>query len=722
MLDRIDFESLQQQIRLYCKGKDHGEYILQSIDEGPFKMGRCRDEIASGTEGPYLGPEQDKVVADLSQAEKDRRRADIQATNILFQALPRDIYKLINHNTNAKDIWDNVKMLLEGSKLTKDDHESQLYDEFEHFGQHKGESIHDYYVRGDRTGLRETMLGELLLLEMRELRTELNSDYFKEKMLLMQAQENRVDLDEEQPLFLASGQTNTFDDDVDEGPVQDMAQNEDNIFQADQCDAFDYDVDEAPTAQIMFMANLSSAEPVYDEAGPSYDSDTLFEVAIGYKNPFYLSKAKQVQLALCNGHEIVKTNHDCALVHYSEDTLEIAETIRKQIIKKNKRPNVCEKEEHFEGIQKALINEIKEMKEVFDQIEAKVDQNVVNKKCDGIERKNLLIENENLIAKCLSKDVFYTATDSVLTVSIFFDMHDAYTVVQKLTSSDAPVFESVFVIENLKEQLQGRGNIIRELKEKISRLQKKHSKADPILDFKALDSQNKDLNAKVNALQDLNERFRAENKKVKQHYKELDVNGVDLIKGNHGTNLYTISVEDMMKSSPICLLSKASKNKSWLWHRQLNHLNFGTINDLTRKDLVRGLSRLRFKKDHLCSAFQLGKSKKSMRVPSINGKKYVLVTVDYNSRFTRVKYLRSKVETSYFVIKFLKQIQVGLNKTVRYIRTDNGTEFVNQVLPDFYESVGIFHQKSVPRTPQQTMLSKDRIVLLWKLLTMFSLK
>ncbi|GKE60551.1 integrase, catalytic region, zinc finger, CCHC-type containing protein [Tanacetum coccineum] len=65
--------------------------------------------------------------------------------------------------------------------------------------------------------------------------------------------------------------------------------------------------------------------------------------------------------------------------------------------------------------------------------------------------------------------------------------------------------------------------------------------------------------------------------------------GVDLLKGSRGSNLYTISIKDMMKSSPICLLSKASKNKSWLWHRQLNHLNSGTINDLARKDLVRGL-------------------------------------------------------------------------------------------------------------------------------------
>ncbi|GKE45545.1 hypothetical protein Tco_1472829, partial [Tanacetum coccineum] len=74
------------------------------------------------------------------------------------------------------------------------------------------------------------------------------------------------------------GQGNTFDYDVDEAPIQDLALNEDNVFQADQCDAFDFDVDEAPTAQTMFMANLSSADPIYDEVGPSYDSDILSEV------------------------------------------------------------------------------------------------------------------------------------------------------------------------------------------------------------------------------------------------------------------------------------------------------------------------------------------------------------------------------------------------------------------------------------------------------------
>ncbi|GJX66380.1 retrovirus-related pol polyprotein from transposon TNT 1-94, partial [Tanacetum coccineum] len=202
-----------------------------------------------------------------------------------------------------------------------------------------------------------------------------------------------------------------------------------------------------------------------------------------------------------------------------------------------------------------------------------------------------------------------------------------------------------------------------------------------------------------------------------------DLEGVNLIKGSRGTNLYTIYVEDMMKSSPICLLSKAIKNKSWLWHRHLNHLNFGTMNDLARKDLVGGLPRLKFEKDHLCSACQLGRSRKAthkpktvttimdvlhtlhmdlcrpIRVQSISGEKYILIIVDDYSRVTWVQFLRTKDETLEFVIKLPKQLQVGLNKTVMNVRTDNGTEFVNKELTAYYESVGITHEKTILRTP-----------------------
>nr|GEZ65256.1 retrovirus-related Pol polyprotein from transposon TNT 1-94 [Tanacetum cinerariifolium] len=94
-----------------------------------------------------------------------------------------------------------------------------------------------------------------------------------------------------------------------------------------------------------------------------------------------------------------------------------------------------------------------------------------------------------------------------------------------------------------------------------------------------------------------------------------NLNGFDLLTGSRGNNLYTLSLQDMMASSPICLLSKASKTKSWLWHRRLSHLNFGTINYLARQGLVRGLPNLKFEKDHLCSACDMGKSTKKTHKP-----------------------------------------------------------------------------------------------------------
>nr|GEX52532.1 integrase, catalytic region, zinc finger, CCHC-type, peptidase aspartic, catalytic [Tanacetum cinerariifolium] len=78
-----------------------------------------------------------------------------------------------------------------------------------------------------------------------------------------------------------------------------------------------------------------------------------------------------------------------------------------------------------------------------------------------------------------------------------------------------------------------------------------------------------------------------------------NLQGVDLLSGSRETNLYTLSIGDMMASSPICLLSKALKTKSWLWHRRLSHLNFGAINHLAKHGLVRGLLKLKFEKDHL---------------------------------------------------------------------------------------------------------------------------
>ncbi|GJT96755.1 retrovirus-related pol polyprotein from transposon TNT 1-94 [Tanacetum coccineum] len=152
----------------------------------------------------------------------------------------------------------------------------------------------------------------------------------------------------------------------------------------------------------------------------------------------------------------------------------------------------------------------------------------------------------------------------------------------------------------------------------------------------------------------------------KHTYFIRDLDGVDLLKGSRGSNLYTLSLDNLLLSSPICLLSKASKTKSWLWHRRLSHLNFDYITALAKQGLVRGLPKLKYKKDYLCSL---------------------------------VKFLQLKDEVPEFVIKFLKMIQVRLNATALNFKTHNGTEFVNQTLKAYYEEVRISHQTSVALTP-----------------------
>nr|GEZ85825.1 integrase, catalytic region, zinc finger, CCHC-type, peptidase aspartic, catalytic [Tanacetum cinerariifolium] len=135
-----------------------------------------------------------------------------------------------------------------------------------------------------------------------------------------------------------------------------------------------------------------------------------------------------------------------------------------------------------------------------------------------------------------------------------------------------------------------------------------------------------------------------------------DLKGNDLLTGSRSTDLYSITLQDTNSPNPICLMAKAISSQAWLWHCRLSHLNFDTINLLSKNDIVVGLPKLKFIKDHLCSSCELGKAKRKsfyskltpsskrrlhllqidlcgpMRVASINGKRYVLVIVDDYSR------------------------------------------------------------------------------------------
>nr|GEW36530.1 hypothetical protein [Tanacetum cinerariifolium] len=227
--------------------------------------------------------------------------------------------------------------------------------------------------------------------------------------------------------------------------------------------------------------------------------------------------------------------------------------------------------------------------------------------------------------------------------------------------------------------------------------------------------------------------------------------GVDLLTGDRSSNLYTIALNEVASNSLTCLLAKASSSQSWLWHQRLSylnfatinnlmknnlvqanasssqswlwhqrlsHLNFATINNLVKNNLIQGLPKMKFEKDHLCSGYKQGKIHRkhhkskmafasnkplhllhmdlcgSMRVESINGKRYVLVVVDDYSRYIWVFFLHLKDEASDVIIYFIKKTQVNLQLEVQRVRTDNGTEFKNKTLAKFFdEDVGKLKEK-----------------------------
>nr|GEW47709.1 retrovirus-related Pol polyprotein from transposon TNT 1-94 [Tanacetum cinerariifolium] len=178
-----------------------------------------------------------------------------------------------------------------------------------------------------------------------------------------------------------------------------------------------------------------------------------------------------------------------------------------------------------------------------------------------------------------------------------------------------------------------------------------------------------------------------------------DLKGNDLLTGSRRIDLYSITLQDTTSLNPIFLMAKATSSQAWLSHRRLSHLNFDTINLLSKNDIVVGLPKLKFVKDHLCSSCELGKAKRMsfhtkitpsskrrlqllhmdlcgpMRVASINGKRYVLVIVDDYSRYTWTHFLRFKDETP-------------------------------ETLHAYFASKGILYQTSVARTPEQNGVVK----------------
>ncbi|GJU16315.1 retrovirus-related pol polyprotein from transposon TNT 1-94 [Tanacetum coccineum] len=396
----------------------------------------------------------------------------------------------------------------------------------------------------------------------------------------------------------------------------------------------------------------------------------------------------QVQSALYNGHEIVKTNHAPTVVHDSDDTIELDEITRKRMLEKMKIP--LKVKQAWKAIGKLFANvgyQWKPTRKKFTLGEQCPLTRFTKFKVEPLQQLEHVSSSEIMITERFSNTTQNPLTRYKRRNKKENTISTSIPTTAEIHTIDAPVkYTTISAIQQDPNRNWGTNIPNSPSSSFIGIIKFGNDHFGAIMgygDYVIGDS----VISRVYYVEGLGHNLFSVGQfcdsdlevSFKKHSCYVrDEDGVDLLKGYRGSNLYNIFFEDIMKSSPICLLLKASKNKSWLWHRRLNHLNFGTINNLARKDLVRGLPRLKFEKDHLCSACQLGKSKKythkpkskntiievlhtlhidlcgPMRVQSINGKRYFLVIVDDYSRFTWVKFLRSKDETPEFVIRFLK--------------------------------------------------------------------
>ncbi|GKC62563.1 putative ribonuclease H-like domain-containing protein, partial [Tanacetum coccineum] len=206
-----------------------------------------------------------------------------------------------------------------------------------------------------------------------------------------------------------------------------------------------------------------------------------------------------------------------------------------------------------------------------------------------------------------------------------------------------------------------------------------------------------------------------------------------LLKIPRQNNMYSFDMKNIVpKDGLTCLVAKATSEESMLWHRRLGHVNFKNINKLVKENLVRDLPLKRFENDQTCVACLKGKQHRASCktkafspttkplfmlhmdlfgptfVSSLLHKKYCLVVTDDYSRFSWVFFLRTKDETSEILKNFIKEIENLVDKKVKIIRSDNGTEFKNHVMDEFCREKGIKREYSVARTPQQNGVAERK--------------
>nr|GEV19115.1 zinc finger, CCHC-type [Tanacetum cinerariifolium] len=399
------------------------------------------------------------------------------------QGLPRHIFNTLNQTKTAKEIWENVKLLMQGSGLTKQQQKETMFGQYERFRANGNESIHDYFVRfhnlindmkitnieipvHQRNTKFRVFDGELRVIKGNRLPLDLksrtcgkamqgeksakDSQWFKDKALCMEAKEKGVVLDAEAEAFLADVECTA-------PYAEPLAIPTTTTFEVSHEDAYDSDVDEGLHAVAAFMANLKQTSPSTGQ-GTSNDTDFRSE------NFFFFLHLSSSWIP----YDLCCDARDDLNMWYQEP-----------------RSN-CVKE-HSKNL----------------ELEAEI-----------LKVKQLLVEKEK---RCSFIETEYQGLE------LKFQKYKAcFKNPQVCNNSSSPELNVSFEINKLKDQLQGKDDLIWKLKAKISNM--KEVSAGPnlsTLKFQALETKNTQLKEELTTIRIKNDSLRDENVSIKKCYQDL---------------------------------------------------------------------------------------------------------------------------------------------------------------------------------------------------------
>ncbi|GKB23151.1 retrovirus-related pol polyprotein from transposon TNT 1-94 [Tanacetum coccineum] len=491
------------------------------------------------------------------ELEKLQADCDLKATNIVLQGLPPDVYSLVNHHKVAKDIWDRVKLLMQGTSLSKQERDCKLYDGFDKFSHVKGETLHQHYLRFAQ------LINDMNIIQMTMQPVQVNTKFLNS-------------LPPEWDKFVT------------------------NVKLARDLHTSNYD---------KLYAYLEQHEAHANEARLMRE---IFPDLLALVDNYH-----QLQSHFNNYHSQSSLNpRNQTTIQYGRVTVHQVQGRQGQNLVGS------ELQGNASGLRGNTSGQVKVIKCYNCQGEGYMARQFIH---------NAAFQSDDLDAYEFDCDDIFSAKAVLMANLSSYDPNVLSEVVQIVMW---------YLDSRCSKHMTGnRSQLTNFINNFLGTVKFGNDQIANIMGYDDYQIGNVTL-SRVYYVEGLGHNVFFVGQLCDSDLKVAlrkhtcfvrNLEGVDLLSGSRGTNLYTLSIGDMIKSSPVCLLSKDSKTNSWLWHRRLCHLNFGTINQLAKQGLVRGLPKLKFEKDHLCSACSLGKSKKHSYKPKsedTNQEKLYLMQMD----------------------------------------------------------------------------------------------